>query len=777
MRSRVEFIFSNTNEGELTAFRNIDFVDEDGETVEKRSILVHKVGDTVYTVDHPYLQETLDSFQPPKLQYGSIVSFDDPLHDPINGPAAKIVFYGLYGDNDYNEYVTVDMSDQLELLKNRFLQTVDKAKVLLEHEGEKLIFGYDDGYGGYVEGVYQKFKRDLIDPLKEAFKESENKDQNTEIPDEDILGEQIENSLPDSSSNFINFDKGFILRDESLAEQQTYFIDTTATLEINGQEQNLVAILDYIEHRGEEVPVVAQTGDYDGVNLSLSSQEYSLTGELDYSFKLAFNDEYVAPPVTMPNLGTGNVNHMIVIDVKGNVQMFEEVKLAVAEFIEAYAGDGFWIKVNDRGVFRDVYSGSDVTQALSSVEALNGNYEVQTPYTNLAGNIAYDWEWSKPANLGEGLNNTVIISDGKGHDDEHAGANFADEVAEMQAITNVRVIGLQNSFEGLGSLDSSVISRMGDYTESVDHNGDGEFTATDYAHALGLNFSDYHAIAKVQILLNDEVVDTISGADIPEQGLNYDGKINVTPFTGQHELSTQIVYQDSKTQSVALSLDSDFIDFAQLTGNAGSTNFVSGPDSELLIGSNNDDVFSLVQGGDTIYSGAGDDTVRVKAGDNLIETSSGDDYISLSGASSAGQSSGQNTIKSGAGNDVIEISLHTNNIIYLGDGDDKADIKGEAGLGSHTVYGQAGNDTIETKDGLGNAGNDYFDGGLGDDLLRLGGGEDFAAGGEGDDFIDAGDDNDTIYGNGGNDTLWAQAGDDLAYGGVGNDSLVGFDRT
>ena len=66
--------------------------------------------------------------------------------------------------------------------------------------------------------------------------------------------------------------------------------------------------------------------------------------------------------------------------------------------------------------------------------------------------------------------------------------------------------------------------------------------------------------------------------------------------------------------------------------------------------------------------------------------------------------------------------------------------------GNNTVYGDNGNDIINTGDG-----NDSIYGGDGNDTLNAGTGNDIIYGGSGDDVIDAGAGDDVIYGNQGDD--------------------------
>ncbi len=79
-----------------------------------------------------------------------------------------------------------------------------------------------------------------------------------------------------------------------------------------------------------------------------------------------------------------------------------------------------------------------------------------------------------------------------------------------------------------------------------------------------------------------------------------------------------------------------------------------------------------------------------------------------------------------------------------------------------------GNDTLDGSDG-----NDYAQGGAGDDTMTLRGGRDLAYGGDGDDVIDGGIGFDTVFGGAGEDTLSGNGGNDLLYGDDDDDILSG----
>lgn len=101
------------------------------------------------------------------------------------------------------------------------------------------------------------------------------------------------------------------------------------------------------------------------------------------------------------------------------------------------------------------------------------------------------------------------------------------------------------------------------------------------------------------------------------------------------------------------------------------------------------------------------------------------------------------------------------------------------------VVALAGNDEVSIQLGMGldnisatvagGAGNDWIEGGFGDDQLAGGTGDDEIFGGMGDDYADGGWGDDLISGDEGADEAWGDAGDDTLAGGFDEDSLYGQD--
>ena len=175
------------------------------------------------------------------------------------------------------------------------------------------------------------------------------------------------------------------------------------------------------------------------------------------------------------------------------------------------------------------------------------------------------------------------------------------------------------------------------------------------------------------------------------------------------------------------------------------------------------EVFDMLGGNDTAYTGAGNDKVSGGAGNDLIRSNGGDDLLF--------GDAGNDRIYAGDGNDYVH-GGDDNDFLFGNDGDDEL----HGGAGIDRIYGHADNDILTGGDGndtlgggagddslFGDAGDDFLIAGQGNDTVDGGDGADVVYGGTGDDIIDGGDGNDTLIGNQGMDTIDGGDGDDLIY--------------
>lgn len=254
------------------------------------------------------------------------------------------------------------------------------------------------------------------------------------------------------------------------------------------------------------------------------------------------------------------------------------------------------------------------------------------------------------------------------------------------------------------------------------------------------------------------------------------------------------------TASLYGGVDRDF-----LIGQAAGNYLFGNKDEDTLLGG--------IQGGDFLYGGQGDDLLGF-VGTNGQSNLTG---VAVSGAV-GGVNQGNNYVSGDVGRDSI-VGINTGDTLLGGDDNDSI-----IGVGSlNFLRGDGGNDTIKIQNPvstqqfstdlaivgvsqttlLGGAGDDslyggvgrfgegqnYFEGGDGNDTIRGFALQDALYGGEGNDLIVTANPNvltiqgsttqpgftgeNTLYGGGGNDTLLAAFSTDFLYGDAGNDSLSG----
>ena len=175
----------------------------------------------------------------------------------------------------------------------------------------------------------------------------------------------------------------------------------------------------------------------------------------------------------------------------------------------------------------------------------------------------------------------------------------------------------------------------------------------------------------------------------------------------------------------------------------------------ILLGSTNAAVFTSATGEVYLYA---PDGFPALAG--VATTITLDDTASYSLAPSTAGVDGT------SGDDVMEVGYTD------ADGDQITDYDpGFLGIGyqsgEDTIYGYAGNDSINA-----GSGDDTVYGGSGNDTLLGAAGNDVLYGDEGNDSIDGGSGNDLIYGGADVDTITGGLGRDTVYGGDGNDTWL-----
>jgi|GEM_PF-1937287 len=169
-------------------------------------------------------------------------------------------------------------------------------------------------------------------------------------------------------------------------------------------------------------------------------------------------------------------------------------------------------------------------------------------------------------------------------------------------------------------------------------------------------------------------------------------------------------------------------------------------------------------GNDVLDGGAGNDHLVGQGGDDALYGGAGDDKL----------------FGDDDRTDRTAVALHGIDFLDGGDGNDELVGGGRddmlfGGAGADRLFGDAGNLAVGSPGylELQYQGNDYLDGGDGDDYLQGEGGNDTLLGGAGDDLIFGDDGSDRLEGGTGNDQLFGDAGDDDLVGGAGENILFG----
>jgi Ca2+-binding RTX toxin-like protein len=216
-----------------------------------------------------------------------------------------------------------------------------------------------------------------------------------------------------------------------------------------------------------------------------------------------------------------------------------------------------------------------------------------------------------------------------------------------------------------------------------------------------------------------------------------------------------------------------------LTGNSANNWLEGGNGNDTLNGRDGNDLLFGGAGNDTMYGGSGNDWFMADsggAGNDLLDGGTGIDMVSYYNAGLASGltidlniTTAQNTggggidtfrnIESVEGTDFADV--------LIGDAKDNTF---SAGAGNDTVYGGDGNDWIYA--GFGDARTtNYLDGGNGNDTIEGSGGADTMIGGAGDDRFRASADHDVMEGGAGADLFWFSDGDSFTLNGLVSDVI------
>ncbi|MBI1372903.1 MAG: LEPR-XLL domain-containing protein [Phycisphaera sp.] len=189
----------------------------------------------------------------------------------------------------------------------------------------------------------------------------------------------------------------------------------------------------------------------------------------------------------------------------------------------------------------------------------------------------------------------------------------------------------------------------------------------------------------------------------------------------------------------------------------GNDAITSGDGRDVVVALGGNNTINVGDGDNRVVSGVGNDAITAGDGNDLILDRGGDNTVDAGGGA-------MNRIRTGLGDDDIR-SLATTLLQDLG-GNNVVDILGDA-----RVTTGFGNDTIRVLDGLARildrGGDNHITTGIGDDFIRLLG--------FGENYVDGGAGNDRIFGSAGIDHILGGLGNDFLRGGLGDDDIDGGD--
>lgn len=296
-----------------------------------------------------------------------------------------------------------------------------------------------------------------------------------------------------------------------------------------------------------------------------------------------------------------------------------------------------------------------------------------------------------------------------------------------------RTVNQQFGDEIAGNQFKDIIER----NTGLTHLGGSAFSYSDQYYDLGATVDAANTVnnehkygALVDVVGNTKGVFSDGGTSESRNGSVITVRIT-DPFTGA--VTTKQFFRDTRAEDPNAPNGGLGIDG---TPNSGAES------TEVIVGTQFDDVIHARGGDDTVYGEGGNDIIYGEIGIDRLYGGDGKDYI------------------------------------YGGDGGELMD----GGSGDDFMWGDSSATAAAGLDQLiGGMGNDYISGGVGIDKLAGGAGDDviygdgdtdpFTHGGDGNDYIDGGISGDNLYGDNGDDVIVGAADQDILYGGNGDDIL------
>ncbi|MEO0841939.1 MAG: Calx-beta domain-containing protein, partial [Cyanobacteria bacterium J06643_5] len=390
---------------------------------------------------------------------------------------------------------------------------------------------------------------------------------------------------------------------------------------LDGETRNYIARLPLEDGPEDNNEISFLNNNGNSIYASLGSSIYMLDGDADYKINLSSSPQ---------NL---QYNIAYIIDVSGSMDgtPLQEAKSAYTSLTNSLINSGiadvsqFKVIPFDDGVYPSAVV--DANEAISTIQGLSsGGFTYFAPalYT------AYNFFDGLPEG---GTNIAYFLSDGEASDSFNSKASLLKSLADVQAYG----IGDGVDTDQLRIVDSDGnISVLQDPSDLTDEFNNSDFSAD--------------SIAKIDLLLDGAVVDTIQSSELIEDalGLSFEGSIDNldVSFGAENLLTAEIFFTDGTPTST--------VDFTIASGLEEVTD--DNPFDEIVNGTSGDDTIRLGSIDLGSNSGAGDDKVVGNDLDNIIDSGSGNDIVF--------GNDGNDTITTGSGQDRIDGGDGMDTVVY-----------------------------------------------------------------------------------------------------------------
>ena len=581
--------------------------------------------------------------------------------------------------------------------------------------------------------------------------------------------------------------------------------------------------LNILNDNFNEIGIGAETGNFQGYNAFMLTENFAKTGSGSFITGVAYND-------------SNSDNFYSIGEGRGNVAVsFSENGSGIGS-TSTWGAGGYALKTTETGNIAVTFSGGGLPAPVTATIALGtenakvdliGTNRIESSVTTTLGQNAIALELLGLNDIdgtGNSLNNTII---GNASNNSLRGGSGNDDLYGRNGNDYFRMGTGNDTVDGGSGRDyiSYVDSNAGVIIDLLLGTASGGYAAGDTLTNLesisgSVNFADTLKGTNAGNTLvgyggNDSLWgrggnDLVKGGDGNDYFRMGTGNDTVDGGSGRDYIS----YVDSNagviidlllgTASGGYAAGDTLTNLESISGSVNFADTLKGTNAgNTLVGYGGNDSLWGRGGNDLVKGGDGNDYFRMGTGNDTVDGGSGRDYISY--------------VDSNAGV-IIDLLLGTASGGYAA-GDTLTNLESISGSvnfadtlkgtnAGNTLVGYGGNDSL-----WGRGGNDLVKGGDGNDYFRMGTGNDTVDGGSGRDYISYVDSNagviidlllgtasggyaagdtltnlesisgsvnfadtlkgtnagNTLVGYGGNDSLWGRGGNDLVKGGDGND--------